>query len=81
MMPSARRGCAEILGDPYHRKVPLPRITDNQEQDPTRDPDHPSIQTFGTSVQTKLLQQKPGQSFAKLQRRTDLLNSYMNILA
>ena len=24
--PSSRRGCAEILGDPYHKMVPLPRI-------------------------------------------------------
>ena len=24
--PSARRGCAEIIGDPYDKKVPLPRI-------------------------------------------------------
>ena len=28
LKPSARRGCAEILGDPYHKKVPLPRIPD-----------------------------------------------------
>ena len=26
--PSARRGCAEILGDPYVRGIPLPRIPD-----------------------------------------------------
>ena len=26
---------AEILGDPYHRQVPLPRITNNQAQDST----------------------------------------------
>ena len=25
-MPSSRRGCAEILGDPYVKMVPLPRI-------------------------------------------------------
>ena len=25
-MPSTRRGCAEILGDRYHKKIPLPRI-------------------------------------------------------
>ena len=24
--PSTRRGCAEILGDPYHKLVPLPRL-------------------------------------------------------
>ena len=80
-MPSARRGCAEILGDPYHRQVPLPRITDNRSHDSTRDPAHPSVQTFGTSVQTKLCQQKPEQSFAQLQRQTDLINSYVNIRA
>ena len=25
-MPSTRRGCAEILGNRYHNKIPLPRI-------------------------------------------------------
>ena len=25
-MPSTRQGCAEILGDEYHGKIPLPRI-------------------------------------------------------
>ena len=24
--PSARQGCAEILGDPYHKQVPIPSI-------------------------------------------------------
>ena len=43
----------EILGNPYHRQVPLPRIPDNRAQDSTRDPDHPSVQTFGTSIQPK----------------------------
>ena len=32
---------AEILGDPYRRQVPLPRIPDNRAQDSTRDPSHP----------------------------------------
>ena len=27
--PSARQGCAELLADPYHKKVPLPRIPNN----------------------------------------------------
>ena len=54
MMPSAWRGCAEIIGDPYHRQVPLPRIPDNRAQGSTRDPAHPSVQNFVTSVQTKL---------------------------
>ena len=71
--------CAEILGDAYRRQVPLPRIPDNRAQDSTRDSAHPSVQTFGTSVQTKLFQQKPEQLFVQLQWRTDLLNSYTNI--
>ena len=37
MMPSARRGCAEILGDTYLRQVPLPRIPNNQARDSTQD--------------------------------------------
>ena len=28
--PSVRRGCAEILGDPYDKKVPLPRIPNSR---------------------------------------------------
>ena len=70
---------AEILGDNYRRQVPLPRITDNRAQYSRCDPAHPSVQTFVTSVQTKLCQQKPEQLFVQLQRRTYLLNSYRNI--
>ena len=81
MMPSARRGCAEILGNPYRRQVPLPRIPDNRAQDSTRDLSHPYVQTFGTSVQTKLCQRKPEQLFAQLQRGNNFLNSYRNIRA
>ena len=79
MMPSAWRGCAEILGDTYHRQVPLPRITNNQSQESTCDPAHPCVQTFGTSVQMKRFQRKPEQSFVQLQRRTDLIKRYTNI--
>ncbi len=31
--PSARRGCVQTLADPYHKKVPLPRIPNNRAQD------------------------------------------------
>ena len=30
--PSSRRGCAETLGDPYKRGLPLPRIPRDREQ-------------------------------------------------
>ena len=30
MNPSIRQGCAETLGDPYHKMVPLPRISNNR---------------------------------------------------
>ena len=63
MMPNARRGCAEILGNPYCRQVPLPRITNNQAQDSTRDSAQPYVQTLGMYSQTKLGQQKPEQLF------------------
>ena len=79
MMPSARRGCAEILGDPYRRQVPLPSIPNNQAQDSTRDSAHPYVKTFVPYVQTKPGQQKPEQLFIQLQRRTDIINSYTNI--
>ena len=72
---------AEILVYPYRRQVPLPRIPNNRAQESTRDPAHPSIQTFITLVQTKLCQQKPEQSFAQLQWQTYVLNSYTNICA
>ena len=32
-MPSTRRGCAEILGDRYHGKIPLPRIPMDRAHD------------------------------------------------
>ena len=70
---------AEILGDPYHRQVPLPRITNNRAQDSTRDAAHPYVQTLGTSVQTNLCQRKTEQSFVQPQWRTYLINSYTNI--
>ena len=70
---------AEILGNPYCRQVPLPRITNNRAQDSTRDPAHPYVQNFGPYVQTKLGQRKPEQPFVQLQWHTDVINSYMNI--
>ena len=79
MMPSARRGCAEILGDTNCRQVPLPSILNNQAQDSTRDSAQPYVQTFVTYVQTKLGQQKPEQPFIQLQRRTYVIKRYMNI--
>ena len=45
---------AEIFGDTYHRQVPLPMITNNQEQDSTRDSAQSYVETFGLYVQTKL---------------------------
>ena len=49
----------EILGDPYRRQVPLPRIPNNQAQDSTRDSAQPYVQTFGPYVQMNIGQQKP----------------------
>ena len=49
---------AEILGDTYCRQVLLPRITNNQAQDSTRDSAQPYVQTLGTYGQTKLGQKK-----------------------
>ena len=70
---------AEILGDPYRRQVPLPRITNNQAQDPTRDSAHPYVKTLGTYGQKKLGQRKPEQPFIQSQRRTDVIDNYTNI--
>ena len=33
--PSARRGCAETLGDPYHKQIPLPSIPDYRAREAT----------------------------------------------
>ena len=70
---------SEILGDPYCRQVPLPRISNNQAQDSTRDSAQPYVKTFGMYVQTKLGQQKPGHLYIQLQRRTNIINIYTNI--
>ena len=37
MTPSARRGCAELLADPYHKKVPLPTVPNNRAPSPLHD--------------------------------------------
>ena len=29
--PSSRRGCTDILGDPYYKAIPLPRISHTRE--------------------------------------------------
>ena len=79
MMHSVRRGCSEILNDPYRGQVPLPRIPNNQAQDSTRDSAQQYIQTLGTYGQTKLGQRKPEQPFMQRQQRTDVINSYSNI--
>ena len=70
---------AEILGDTYHRQVPLPRIPNNQAQDSTWDSAQPYVQTLGTYSETKLGQRKPEQPFIQRQRRTDVINSYTDI--
>ena len=71
--------CAEILGGPYRRQVPLTRITNNQAQDSTRDSAQPYVQTLGMYGETKLSQRKPEQLYIQCQRRTDVINSYPNI--
>jgi len=38
--PSARQGCAQTLADPYHKRVPLPRIPDYRTQDKDFTPTH-----------------------------------------
>ena len=33
--PNSRRGCAETLGDPYHKQFPLPIIPDYRAREAT----------------------------------------------
>ena len=48
--PSARLGCAETFGDPYHKQVPLPRIPDTR----THNSEARSPLSVQASVQPKL---------------------------
>ena len=48
LAPSARRGCAEILNDPYYRGIPLPRIQSRARVTLSPAPGKPPF----TSVQT-----------------------------
>ena len=63
--PSSRRGCAETLGDPYHKQVPLPRIPDyrNLERKPAT----------STSVERKRDQRMSQLGRARLKRQMDML--------
>ena len=65
--PSARRGCVETLGDPYHGKVPLPRIPDNR----ARGLDSHSTSVRQTSVQPTIAKRTLGQP--RLAKRQSLM--------
>ena len=73
LQPSARRGCAEILGDPYHKKVPLPRIPNSRELGKKH------LKPF--SVHRPGLSHKAQRtSNVRLQRRANLLKQQTKIL-
>ena len=51
-MPSSRLGCAEILGDPYVKMVPLPRIPNYR--DPGRRPNPLSVCNSNIAERTQV---------------------------
>ena len=57
---SARRGCAELLADPYHKNVPLPRIPNNFV--PIQCDTHGSVEPGKQSRSTKRIPKRTTES-------------------
>ena len=66
MKPSTRRGCAEILGDPYSKKAPLPSVKPTTSPRLAFSPKDPSYRLLGQS---------------KPQHRHNIHNNHTRILA
>ena len=64
-MPSTRRGCAEILGDMYLGKIPLPRIPTVRAQGSTRYP-------FNGQTDIRSPQRTSGIGSPQILMRTDI---------
>ncbi len=71
--PISRQGCVGILGEPYHKLVPLPRISDSHKQ---------YCKSRGSSY---AIEDKPlcssALAKARLKRRTDLISKMTSTLS
>ena len=70
--PSSRRGCAEILGDPYHKMVPLPRIPNYRDLGRRQNP--LSVHDSNIAQRTRSAQR------TDLARVTSLLNGHRKLM-
>ena len=74
--PSTRRGCAEILGDPYYKTVPLPKIQSRAQGFTPPVPVKDTKNTFpsvATAAHASQLQRTPGTDTYRYQRYRNLL--------
>ena len=70
--PSSERGCAEILGDPYHKMVPLPRIPNYRDLGRRQNP--LSVHDSNIAQRTRSVQR------TNLARVTSLLNGHTKLM-
>ena len=75
--PSARRGCVQTLGDPYHKRVPLPRIPDTRAQDS----DYTPTSVEPMSVQRTRLNQTSQRTSRLAKRQSQLLDRHTKMMS
>ena len=75
--PSARRGCVQTLADPYHKRVPLPRIPDTRAQDSDFTPT--SVEPM--SVQRTRLNQTSQRTSRLAKRQSQLLDRHTKMMS
>ena len=76
LKPSLWQGCAESLGDPYLRQVPLPRIPDSRDLRSRRNPKD----TFPTKLSIKSQRQADRAPAARLNTSTLRHATRINVL-
>ena len=76
LAPSARRGCAEILNDPYYRTLPLPKIQSRARVTNASAPDKLPFPTVQTAASARYNERTPGTAGVQLTRLTYLLHAF-----
>ena len=68
LAPSARRGCAEILNDPYYRGIPLPRIQSRARVTNASAPDKLPFAPVQTAASVRFNERTPRTAGVQLTR-------------
>ena len=79
LAPSARRGCAEILDDPYYRTVPLPKIPSRARAATATAPEKAKtlpFQSVATAANVYRMQRTPGTAGVRPTRLSHLLQTF-----